>query len=175
MTFESGTFHENRRGVYIVVSVSGPNASIRYQDGIVAEAEVAVLQRIEESILSERAFGEKPPMQFDEACRYLAGEGIPFNSEDAFGVFLTANEHKQRRRLVELQVELHRSFLAKRGLPTGGRSLVVGAADIQKAHRYASCYNCYISELDNSVHLECSACGWIMCPKCGACGCGYQR
>ena len=34
------------------------------------------------------------------------------------------------------------------------------------------CYSCK-EELDNSVDLECSNCGWIVC-ICGACGCGYS-
>lgn len=170
MTFASGTFHQNRKGFYVVVAVNGPSASIRYQDGTLATSDIAVLQRIEENLLRERAFEEKQRMQFHDACEYLTREGIPFNAEDNLGVFRAANEHKESRRLVEL----HRSFLARRGIPVEGRALVAVAADIQKAHRSTGCYSCR-SSLDNFVHLECSACGWIMCPNCGACGCGYSR
>ena len=39
-------------------------------------------------------------------------------------------------------------------------------------HRTTHCYQCK-DELDNSIHLECNICHWIIC-KCGACGCGYS-
>jgi hypothetical protein len=34
------------------------------------------------------------------------------------------------------------------------------------------CYNCK-THLDSRQHGKCSRCPWIVCPQCGACGCGY--
>lgn len=36
----------------------------------------------------------------------------------------------------------------------------------------AHCYNCK-EHIDNSFHVDCGACGWVIC-RCGACGCGYE-
>lgn len=38
--------------------------------------------------------------------------------------------------------------------------------------RVTHCYNCKRG-LDSRQHAKCSRCGWITCPGCGACGCGY--
>ena len=38
--------------------------------------------------------------------------------------------------------------------------------------RVTHCYSCK-GKLDNTIDLECVACGWILC-RCGACGCGYD-
>lgn len=170
MNFASGTFHQNRKGFFVAFAVSGQTASIRYQDRAVATSDVSALQRIEDNLLREKTFEEKKRMQFDDACEYLKREGIAFQPEDKFEVFRAANEHKESRRLVEL----HRSFLVRRGIPVEGRSLVALATDIQKAHGATGCYSCRSSP-DDFVHLECAACRWIMCPTCGACGCGYSK
>lgn len=39
--------------------------------------------------------------------------------------------------------------------------------------RIAHCWRCK-NHLDNTVDVECKACGWILC-RCGACGCGYNN
>jgi hypothetical protein len=41
-----------------------------------------------------------------------------------------------------------------------------------RSYRVTHCYACK-RHLDGEVHPECRGCGWIMCPDCGACGCGY--
>ena len=38
--------------------------------------------------------------------------------------------------------------------------------------RITHCYNCKRG-LDSRAHARCSRCGWIVCPSCGSCGCGY--
>lgn len=40
--------------------------------------------------------------------------------------------------------------------------------------RTDKCYACH-TLVDNSVDLECVACGWIICSHCAACGCGYSH
>ena len=41
------------------------------------------------------------------------------------------------------------------------------------SHRVTHCWSCK-SSLDNRVHSEHVTCGWIICFRCGACGCGYK-
>ncbi|MFC1778130.1 hypothetical protein ACFL3I_12460 [Pseudomonadota bacterium] len=63
--------------------------------------------------------------------------------------------------------EAHEFFLQERGL---------GDCDLRPSRgsqRHVHCYSCE-EELDNSVDLEGSNCGWIVC-VCGACGCGYSK
>jgi hypothetical protein len=38
--------------------------------------------------------------------------------------------------------------------------------------RVTHCYACKTG-LDSRQHTNCASCGWIICPACGACGCGY--
>ncbi len=54
-------------------------------------------------------------------------------------------------------------------------AMVIGitASDV-RAGRVTHCYACK-RHLDGSVHGACRRCGWIRCPLCGACGCGYGR
>ena len=170
MNFAVGTFHQNRKGFYVIIALNGSTAAIRYQDGSQSSSDVLVLKRIEENLLQEKASEEKHRMQFEEACEYLRSEGIAFQPEDKIGVFRAANEHKESLRLVLL----HKNFLIRKGISVDGRSLIAVAGDMQKARRRTGCYSCR-STLDNFVDLECSACRWIMCPHCGACGCGYSR
>jgi hypothetical protein len=60
----------------------------------------------------------------------------------------------------------HKKFLRDRGLPDCG----IRPATVHERHRVTHCWSCK-EHLDNSVDLECAACGWIIC-GCGACGCG---
>ena len=60
-------------------------------------------------------------------------------------------------------------FKFKKNLPITANAIRLSIAQ----HRVTHCYNCTNSGLDNKKHYECNSCGWIMCPSCGACGCGY--
>ncbi len=62
--------------------------------------------------------------------------------------------------------ERHRELLNRLGKP------YLGIRPASSFHRRVThCYACK-SHLDNSINIECVACGWILC-ACGACGCGY--
>jgi hypothetical protein len=39
--------------------------------------------------------------------------------------------------------------------------------------RVIHCYRCKTG-LDDSIHSTYGTCGWMECPACGACGCGYK-
>ena len=67
----------------------------------------------------------------------------------------------------ELIQERHRLKVVE----SGKQYLGVRPARKVKRNRVARCYACK-STLDNSINMECSSCGWILC-SCGACGCGY--
>ena len=67
----------------------------------------------------------------------------------------------------ELIQERHRLKVVE----SGKQYLGVRPARKVKFNRVARCYSCK-STLDNSINMECSSCGWILC-SCGACGCGY--
>jgi hypothetical protein len=53
----------------------------------------------------------------------------------------------------------------------GGTYLGVRASSVPRNRRITHCYSCK-EHLDNSIDIECAACGWILC-LCSACGCGY--
>ncbi|WP_426148771.1 UvrD-helicase domain-containing protein [Polaromonas sp. DSR2-3-2] len=67
----------------------------------------------------------------------------------------------------ELIQERHRLKVVESG------KQYMGVRPVRKGrfNRVAKCYACK-SPLDNSINMECSSCGWILC-SCGACGCGY--
>jgi hypothetical protein len=44
----------------------------------------------------------------------------------------------------------------------------------KKITRNSHCYSCQRA-VDNSIHKECTSCGWIKCQSCNACGCGYSK
>lgn len=48
-----------------------------------------------------------------------------------------------------------------------------GVRAITSFRRMNHCYSCK-RPVDNAYDIECSACGWIICSNCGACGCGYM-
>lgn len=76
----------------------------------------------------------------------------------------------ERLRMAEKEafLERHRQRLIGMGFTYSG--VITGS---QKQHRVTHCYACK-NHLDNTIDIECKACGWIIC-KCGACGCGYER
>lgn len=62
--------------------------------------------------------------------------------------------------------KLHRKYLGHLGIEHSKLALNVTT----NRHRVAHCHNCK-GHLDNSIHIECFKCEWIIC-ECGACGCG---
>ena len=76
----------------------------------------------------------------------------------------------ERERIAAMTpAERHKERLEKLGKEYLG---VRPAAPNPLRHRTTHCYACKES-LDNSIDIECAACGWILC-DCGACGCGYS-
>lgn len=63
----------------------------------------------------------------------------------------------------------HRQFVKSRGLPYSGST-----RNGEPARRVNHCYYCK-STVDSQLHALCHLCSMlnIICPKCGACGCGW--
>ncbi len=59
--------------------------------------------------------------------------------------------------------EQHKNFFKARG------GIAPETRQAQNKSRASVCWNCKKS-VNNSVDLECLACGWIVCGSCGACG-----
>jgi hypothetical protein len=65
--------------------------------------------------------------------------------------------------------ERHSKYLIELGKPDAG----LRQASQVSPHRESVCYRCG-EPVDNRVDLECTACGWIVCHSCAACGCGHE-
>ncbi len=86
------------------------------------------------------------------------------NTDDADDDGKVASRKESR----ELSItEKHKVKLKSAGKPYIGTRQA--APNIPR--RVSNCYSCQ-NTVDNSINLECIACGWILC-KCGACGCGF--
>lgn len=87
---------------------------------------------------------------------------------------LQARVPREEQRSVQRQwapVVLHQQFLAVRELVCHGFERRLGTAA-----RESHCYNCRfrVSEREDALCTGCSMYR-IICPNCGACGCGYKR
>lgn len=72
---------------------------------------------------------------------------------------------EERRSAVEGK---HKTRLNSLGISYLG----ISSPHIIKKDRITRCYACK-KDLDNTIDIECKACGWIIC-SCGACGCGLE-
>ena len=79
-----------------------------------------------------------------------------------------ANSEEVIASATNLVKEKHQQRLQGQGLSDAGYL----DGETQKA-RVAHCYACK-KQIDNIVDLICRACGWIICSRDGACGCGYE-
>ena len=77
-----------------------------------------------------------------------------------------AKQEEERKRKAEA-IENHKTFLLNRKIEYKG----IRDKSKLNPHRVTCCYICK-KRLDNSIDVECSRCGWIIC-SCGACGCGW--
>jgi hypothetical protein len=88
-------------------------------------------------------------------------------------VVISKSEYKTLMRIAyeEALRAKHQGFLVSRGVQFKEQDAVLQRPH-RKPPRSAHCYSC-ATHLTNQVHYECSVCCWIVCPKCGACGCGH--
>lgn len=99
--------------------------------------------------------------------RYLGWRGA-LNSEQVQALF---NDIRLKDGTLEEETETtrgkHEAFLSPR------RSKYLGAVEPKFSGfvRNANCMQCHRA-IGSDLNLECNACRWIVCPNCGACGCG---
>jgi hypothetical protein len=159
--FDVGSIHINVKGPYIIDSVDRSKASIRYADGMTASLRVDVLKRIEGEITECR----ESELQASEAEEYLRKNDITVESADPLIIYLHAYEHAERQRILKLNKERKR----KANVVAEGKYRAY-----PKTARVTCCYSCK-TNLDSRVQVECNDCSWMICPKCGACGCTYGK
>lgn len=75
----------------------------------------------------------------------------------------TSDEQK-----LQIVVEKHKEYINKIQKTYLGFS-----KSTNKILRVTVCFSCK-EPLDNRIDIECNACGWIICNRCGACGCDYD-
>lgn len=79
--------------------------------------------------------------------------------------------------LIELKqkiIEKHGEFLRRNGFDPDGVSAHDISSIYKRTHRTPFCYACK-SQLDNEIDIQCRRCKWIICTKCGACGCCHPE
>ncbi len=108
-----------------------------------------------------------PPYYFfsDRYLETLSGNEA-LEAQKSLNAIKAEYKHKKVEFYSSVVQERHRQFLEDAGRV---------APEIRKARkksRASYCWNCK-QQVDNSIDLECSACGWIICSSCGACGCTY--
>lgn len=77
-------------------------------------------------------------------------------------------EEEAQKALDEYIAFNHSTYLRQAGRPLSPLRVAK-----RSRGRVTHCYRCS-AHLDSDAHLECSACGWLVC-TCGACGCGYSQ
>lgn len=75
------------------------------------------------------------------------------------------NKEKEKYEIKILK-EKHSNFLKKEGKVNNGFS------NYTSKKRISHCYAC-TKTVASYVNRECNNCGWLICNKCGACGCGF--
>lgn len=108
---------------------------------------------------------------FDEKWKeeFLARKGEALNvliREERQEAVRQANREKK---IAETN-ERHQEHLVSLGITSKGATL----APSTREHRTTWCYLCR-ENLNNAIDLECNICGWIICCRDGACGCGYRK
>jgi hypothetical protein len=112
-----------------------------------------------------------PEGQATEACRRLLSLRREFSSRAA-AFRVTRAELERRPREAERQAIAEQQAIID-AYQRDSRPQFVRLPS-GRIHRITRCYNC-TRHLDNAVDVECPACGWIVCPCCGACGSACSR
>ena len=70
--------------------------------------------------------------------------------------------------LQDVEEKLRKRYFSDLGIFDPGEIDKVG-----KARRISHCYSCK-KALDSNFQRACMGCKWMICSRCGACGCGYS-
>ena len=77
------------------------------------------------------------------------------------------DEHLAKK--IAAAIAMHRHHLEEVDIPDRGTTEPDGRGVI----RDSVCRGCR-RDIGTEAHLECNACGWIVCLGCGTCGCGWE-
>jgi hypothetical protein len=107
-----------------------------------------------------------PPLLIDESFH---SDAIPIGAGDRPEDWEWRAERFEQHTAWRPRV-LHRQYLAVRGLPYAGSGI-----QSSEERRRDRCYRCHHG-VDSHIHALCAVCTRrrIICPECGACGCGYS-
>lgn len=106
---------------------------------------------------------------FDREWKWVLLDKIGRESKAGRKMEILIRKEMQQKEEVMLREErekMHREYLERLGIEYLGVDILPSI----NIHRVTHCYNCK-KLLDNSIHIECRICHWIVC-DCGACGCG---
>jgi hypothetical protein len=104
--------------------------------------------------------------------KYRVEHSLHIN-EDAYKKWIIAKNSSRRKLLADpnkVQI-IHRKHIEKLGLDYKGMQTYLASIPRRCTH----CNRCS-QDLDSFIeNNQCIACGWIICSKCGSCGCGDTR
>ena len=115
----------------------------------------------------EREKWDRPYYTFSERYLESLNEKDAIVARELLASLKDEYQKKKEEFYSSVVQERHRQFLEKSG------RTVPGTVRARKENRASYCWNCKMP-VDNSIDLECSGCGWIICGSCGACGCTYK-
>ena len=114
----------------------------------------------------ERKKWEPPLYIFSDQYLESLSENIALETQKILDDLKYEYAHKKEEFYSSVVQERHRQFLNDAG------RVAPATRKARKKNRSSNCWNCK-QPVDNSIDLECVACGWIICGSCGACGCTY--
>lgn len=102
----------------------------------------------------------------DQYCAWLADRG----PEKIVQVETEISERETAMQfLVSKLKQKHAKHIEKTGLPyMGMRASVIG-----DSVRTSKCYACK-NTISSGIQYQCCGCGWMICSRCGVCGCGFD-
>ncbi len=113
------------------------------------------LKKLDRLVSGKRTPDSPAQEHFMSACQHRCTPTTPY--ERAYIKYKTA-----------LVQRLNENFLGKKTDPSDGDYIT-----ISKAHYHNHCWNCK-ADVDSHHELGHGVCRWLICSKCGACGCGYE-
>lgn len=147
------------------------NASILLQEKMAEEEKLRLSEQKEkdERIKLEQEKLQEKRRRASNARTFLDARSVKTDGLSDDEILAKAIAIRENERIAKL----HLNFLSRIGI-SSQETPVIFSNKKERAHRTPNCYECK-RDLDNTLHLECRLCDWIVCPTCGACGCGYNR
>ena len=106
-------------------------------------------------------------------------EKLPQEHQKIFATQLSAfkiriEEFKENLVVFEIAMKVNQFKKLRQRYFSGLGIVDPGEIDkVGKARRISHCYSCKVA-LDSNFQRACLGCKWMICSRCGACGCGYS-